>query len=68
MVRALDIVKLGKEVMTSLVRASRDLQGTIDRHIQGSTCRFGHRIYGILEGILYSFLLSPTQAYNCPPG
>ena len=30
MVRALDIVKLGKEVMTSRVRASRDLQGTID--------------------------------------
>lgn len=39
MVRALGIVKLGKEVMTSLVRASRDLQGTIDRHDQGS--RFG---------------------------
>lgn len=36
MVRALDIVKLGKEVMTSLVRTSRDLQGTIDRHDQGS--------------------------------
>jgi hypothetical protein len=36
MVRALDIVKLGKEVMTSLVRASRDLQGTIDRHALGS--------------------------------
>ena len=31
LVRALDIVvKLGKEVMTSRVRASSDLQGTID--------------------------------------
>lgn len=33
MVRALDVLKLGKEVMTSHVRASRDLQGTIDLQI-----------------------------------
>lgn len=44
LVRALDIVvKLGKEVMTSRVRASRDLQGTMDLHDQGS--RFEYLFY-----------------------
>jgi len=47
MVRALDIVKLGKEVMTSRVRASRDLQGTIDLHDQGSRFKYLQHYYTV---------------------
>ena len=56
-VRALDVVKLGK-VMTSRMRASRDLQGTIDLQ---SKATFRHKT--VLPLLLHSSLVRQSHSF-----